>query len=214
MACLECDCAERRGRRRVRRLDGREHPGREPRHRRLGPFARLRRGRDACAGRGLGGARHVAQPAGVALCDRVCGAAHVRSADVARWLAAGRADRACDPVGARAVVRSALPRLSVCADDRRARAVCPDRAHAVKDARKRADDGAARGRPETAGRDGGRRCARAQRGLHRLERDIRQLAGAVVCGNARSPRLQPPADAGRARRRISTATASDDSATL
>ena len=70
------------------------------------------------------------------------------------------------------------------------------------------------GRPETAGRDGGRRCARAQRGLHRLERDARQLAGAVVCGNARRARLQPPADAGRARLRISTATASDDSATL
>ena len=168
----ECDCAERRGRRRVRRLDGCEHPGREPRHRRLGPFARLRRGRDACAGRGLGGAgAHVAQPAGVALCDRVCGERHVpirsRWGSLACWLVALTA--LAIQSGARAVVRSALPRLSVCADDRRARAVCPDRAP-VKDARKRVDGANAAGRKPLA------EMAAAvvlvlKRGLHRaLER--------------------------------------------
>ena len=52
------------------------------------------------------------------------------------------------------------------------------------------------------------------RGLHRLERDARQLAGAVVCRGARSAGVQLASGTGRARLRISSATASADSAVL
>ena len=56
--------------------------------------------------------------------------------------------------------------------------------------------------------------ARAVRGIHRLERDARQLAGAVVCRGAGSGRVQLASGTGRARLRISSATASADSAVL
>ena len=61
----------------------------------------------------------------------------------------------------------------------------------------------------------GRGCgAGAVRGLHRLERDARQLAGAVVCRGAGAARGQLASGTGRARLRISSATASADSAVL
>ena len=64
-------------------------------------------------------------------------------------------------------------------------------------------------------RRNGRGCgARAVRGLHRLERDARQLAGAVVCRGACSGRGQLASGTGRARLRISSAMASADSAVL
>ena len=52
------------------------------------------------------------------------------------------------------------------------------------------------------------------RGLHRLERDAGQLAGAVVCRGARPAGVQLASGTGRARLRISSATASADSAVL
>ena len=64
-------------------------------------------------------------------------------------------------------------------------------------------------------RGNGRGCgAGAVRGLHRLERDARQLAGAVVCRGACPGRVQLASGTGRARLRISSATASADSAVL
>ena len=66
-------------------------------------------------------------------------------------------------------------------------------------------------------RDGGGGCGRgaaAVRGVHRLERNVGQLAGAVVCRGAGAGRVQLASGTGRARLRIRIATASARSAVL
>ena len=74
--------------------------------------------------------------------------------------------------------------------------------------------GAAPRRRAAAGRGRRSRGSGLVCGLHRLERDARQLAGAVVCRNAYGSCGKPVSGAGRARLRISSATANDDSAAL
>ena len=89
-------------------------------------------------------------------------------------------DRAGGAVRARARVRSALPRLPVRAADRRGGAV-------------RCCSALSRRGPRAGGRSR-KRCAAAVlaavRGLHRLERDAGQLAGALVRARARLRRDQ------------------------
>ena len=159
----------------------------------------------AGADRGRGGARRRAQPAGV--CIELIGATAQRTSDPLALV-----------LGLLLVALTALALQSALAlsFDPRYRdfpfapmtgALCHLSCSALASARVRTGQ---RGRWRKAGRG---RDARALRDLHRLERDIRQLAGAVVCAQrSRAARRQSPADAGRARLRISTATAKRDSA--
>ena len=99
--------------------------------------------------------------------------------------------------------RSALPRLSVrtadrCGDAIPAAGVCP----------------AAPGWPLPDGRKTRRRRLAAVRDIHCVERDPRQLAGAMVRRRPCDDCGQPCSGAGRARLRISKATAKADNATL
>ena len=187
---------DRRGFRHPDRLDDPQRPDRKPVGDRLDPLIVVGGGRVRRADRRSDRDRDRRESAGFRARDRTPRRRAGRSGGVCARRAADRAGRAGGAGGARARVQPPLPRLPVHGADRRGRSVC------------RFDDSRAdaQGHPRQCGNGGGR-TAGVVRGLHRAERNLRQLAVAVVLRRPCRVGAQSFAGAGRARLTMSSAAA-------